>query len=140
MNTKDYVSVFALHEGKVILVKQFRPSIGTEIIEIPSGHVEDGETPEVAAKKELLEETGYKIISMEFLGVLHPDTGRLGNKLWCYFTNDIEKDFSVVPEAGIEILEIPYSQFVKLVNEGEFNHALNLALVTLCATKKLIIL
>ena len=44
------------------------------------------ETPEAAARRELYEETGY-ISSSEIvsLGCLNPDSGRLENKLWCFF-------------------------------------------------------
>src|SRR4051812_25783530 len=60
INTTDFVSIIATDtEGRLILVRQFRPAVGRKTLELPSGHVEKGETPEEAARKELLEETGY---------------------------------------------------------------------------------
>ena len=46
-------------EGEMLMVKQKRGSFG-EILEVPAWKVDAGEDPEVAVKRELLEETGYK--------------------------------------------------------------------------------
>jgi ADP-ribose pyrophosphatase len=46
--------------GDVLLIRQFRPSIGAEILEIPAGTLEKGEAPLATAKREIVEETGYK--------------------------------------------------------------------------------
>jgi ADP-ribose pyrophosphatase len=45
--------------GKVVLIKQFRPGPESILLELPGGGVERGETPDFAAARELLEETGY---------------------------------------------------------------------------------
>lgn len=47
-------------DEKVILVRQFRPGPKEILCEIPGGYIDKGETPEQAAERELLEETGYK--------------------------------------------------------------------------------
>lgn len=61
----DAVSVIpvlqrTLHHECIVLVKQFRPPMGGYCLEFPAGLIEDGESPEVAALRELEEETGYK--------------------------------------------------------------------------------
>jgi ADP-ribose pyrophosphatase len=45
--------------GSLILVRQFRPPAGGHVIEFPAGLMDEGETPEMAAVRELFEETGY---------------------------------------------------------------------------------
>jgi ADP-ribose pyrophosphatase len=55
------VAIVPVHSnGDVVLLKQFRPSIGQEIYEIPAGTIEKGEAPLATAKREIIEETGFK--------------------------------------------------------------------------------
>jgi len=51
----------------VLLEKQFRPPLGRNVIELPAGLVDPGETMEEAARRELIEETGWAAKKMEFL-------------------------------------------------------------------------
>ena len=54
----DWVNVFALtEEGQVVMVKQYRHGIREISIELPGGVIDEGETPEEAARRELMEET-----------------------------------------------------------------------------------
>uniref|UniRef100_A0A7S4CWT8 Nudix hydrolase domain-containing protein n=1 Tax=Eutreptiella gymnastica TaxID=73025 RepID=A0A7S4CWT8_9EUGL len=62
----DAVTIFPRlwREGEpaqTILVKQFRPPLGTATIEVPAGLIDEGETAEAAALRELQEETGYRV-------------------------------------------------------------------------------
>src|SRR5215471_1542287 len=60
ISTQDYVGILAVtKDGMFPLVRQFRPAIEQITLELPSGHVDEGETPEQAAARELLEETGF---------------------------------------------------------------------------------
>lgn len=90
LEASDSVLVMALNDKReFLLVKQYRPTMETDTIEFPSGHIEGHETPEDAARRELREETGYSPSKLELLGVLAADTGRLGKKLWCYFADSL---------------------------------------------------
>ncbi|RKZ35646.1 MAG: hypothetical protein DRQ37_05940 [Gammaproteobacteria bacterium] len=50
--------VVALWEGKVCLLRQYRPVMGAWMLELPAGKLEPGESPQEAAQRELAEETG----------------------------------------------------------------------------------
>ncbi|HLY08970.1 MAG TPA: NUDIX hydrolase [Planctomycetota bacterium] len=55
------VAIVPVHaNGDVVLLKQFRPTIGSEIYEIPAGTIEKGEAPLATAKREIIEETGLR--------------------------------------------------------------------------------
>src|SRR6202011_5655634 len=84
ISTQDYVSIFAVTKNQTFpLVRQFRPAIEQVTLELPSGHVDEGETPEQAAGRELREETGFAANKLILVGNLSPDTGRLGDRMWC---------------------------------------------------------
>lgn len=69
-----FANVLALTpDHKVVIVRQFRPGPEKILDDIPGGFVDRGEDPEVAARRELLEETGYKAGKVEYLGTYHKD-------------------------------------------------------------------
>ena len=47
-------------DRRVVLVREFRPGPEEWLLELPGGHLDDGETPAAAAARELREETGYR--------------------------------------------------------------------------------
>jgi 8-oxo-dGTP pyrophosphatase MutT (NUDIX family) len=99
-------------------------------LELPSGHVENGQTPEEAARQELLEETGHVADHFECLGNLWPDTGRLSNRMWGYFAaNAIPTcDPKHCPEAGVDL--VLYGETVRsLLAEIDFSSALSRAVI-----------
>lgn len=107
IRTRDYVGVVATDRaGRLLLVRQFRPAVWAETLEIPSGHVEDGQTPEQAARAELLEETGHEAETFELLANLSPDTGRLANRMWCFFVGNAEptRDPAHCAEPGVDFV------------------------------------
>ena len=137
LRTSDYVTVLAATtRSSLLLVRQYRPAVQAETSELPSGHVENGEIPEAAARRELVEETGYQAQKFELLGTLAPDTGRLGNKLWCYYAGRaVRSPWPITQEQGIRVVECEPADLIRLVRDGEFNHGLHLAVLLLAAVK-----
>ncbi len=60
-----YAGVLAFHDGRVVLVREEYPAWGGEFWNVPSGRVEDGETPAEGAARELAEETGLVVAASE---------------------------------------------------------------------------
>ena len=129
----DYVSVVAVTPShEIVLVRQFRPVVERETLELPSGHVEDGETPEEAARRELLEETAFVAARFELLGTLVPDVGRLANRMWCYFAQDVHPCHDPHElEAGVSVVVLPERDALQYAADGGIDHALNLAVLYL---------
>ena len=129
----DYVSILALtKDRKVLLVRQYRPAVERYTLELPSGHVESGESPEDAARRELLEETGFEAEKLENLGCLVPDTGRLSNQLWCFVASGATRNEAAPTlEEGIELVVCTQEDLVHYILESRLEHALNMALILL---------
>ena len=75
--------------GKFLLVRQFRYPLNREIIEIPAGLIENGETPLEAAQRELREETGYKAERWTEMPAIWTSPGFSDEKLYTYFAENL---------------------------------------------------
>ncbi len=61
LGAAHYVTVAAITQsGEFLLVKQYRPGPEMPLVSFPEGAIDDGESPEQSARRELLEETGYE--------------------------------------------------------------------------------
>lgn len=138
----DYVSVVALSPNqRVLFVSQYRPVVDRHTLELPSGHVDKGESPEDAIRRELLEETGFVADRVELLGTLVPDVGRLTNRLWCFFAEATRRaGNSVQPEKGLTVVELSAREAIERTIDGTVDHALNLAALFLAFQKHRLIL
>jgi ADP-ribose pyrophosphatase len=126
IRTLDYVAVVPVTpEGWMVLVRQFRPAVERFTLELPCGHVEPGEKPELAAANELLEETGYRAGAIHFLGRCSPDTGRMANQMWSYFAPNVKLEAGRTAEHGIEVVLYKHG-LTKLLAEPDFLNALSL--------------
>jgi 8-oxo-dGTP pyrophosphatase MutT (NUDIX family) len=132
LELSDYVSVVATTPAnELVVVRQFRPIVEAHTLELPSGHLEPAEAPEIAAGRELFEETGYEAKHIETLSVpLFSDTGRLTNRMWGFRARNVrltEKPRKAEP--GIETLLLSPTELRERIRSGEFIHALHLALL-----------
>ena len=111
-------------EGRVVLVEQFRAPIGAPVIELPAGLAGDGAHPadeplEEAARRELLEETGYGAREMTFLTAGPSSAGLTDEMLTMFRATGLEK---VAAGGGhgdedIQVHEIPLDEVVAWLAE-----------------------
>ena len=76
-------------EGRVILIRQYRPSIARELWELPAGGVNEGESPEEAAARECEEEIGLVPSRLDRLGSLFPAPGFCDEQLVFFRASDL---------------------------------------------------
>ena len=135
----DYVTILAQTVNEeVIILRQYRPVVEGYTLELPSGHVEKGETPRQAVIREFEEETCCRVEDVILLGEIIPDTGRLENRLWAFYANRIEVRQIADPREneGIEVSLISAGDLIEMINNGKFNHALDLSVIIMAITKQ----
>ncbi|HEV8456624.1 MAG TPA: NUDIX hydrolase [Gemmatimonadales bacterium] len=104
-------------EGEVLLVKQFREAVRQELLEIPAGIIEEGESAEECAARELLEETGYRATKLQHLGSIYTSPG---------FTNERIELFRAEPERvgdpteeAVDVVTIPIIRAIEAADRGD---------------------
>lgn len=123
------VVILAIHNNKILFVKQFRYPMKEVLLELPAGKLEYGEDPFNAAKRELEEETGYCANKWTPLGFVYTSPGYSDEKLYLYKAENLEFT-QCYPDEGeiLEPLEIEIQDALKMINNGEISDA-----KTLCA-------
>lgn len=126
----DWVNVIALTRDEgVVLIRQYRPGIDSVCIEIPGGMVDEGEEPLVAAKRELVEETGFTAPTWRKLGVVAPNPAIQNNRLHSYLATGAEATEATRFD-GNEILAldvVPMATVQEWLRTGQIDHALVIA-------------
>lgn len=121
---------------EVILVRQFRPSVGRSLIEVPAGTLEAGEAPEECARRELAEEIGWAPGKLESLGFIYSSPGICSEKLYLYRARDMvpahgEKD----QDEFIDLVRVTFREALDLCARGEIQDSKTIAILLLAALK-----
>lgn len=86
--------ILAVDDGHVLLVEQYRVPLGSQCLELPAGLVGDeteGEAFELAAARELEEETGYRPERIELIGEFHSSPGMVSESFFFVRAHELEK-------------------------------------------------
>jgi ADP-ribose pyrophosphatase len=130
LESSSWVNVIPLtSEDNVVMVRQYRHGIQDVTLEIPGGLVEDHDSPEEAAGKELCEETGYRASEMILLGRVYPNPAIQNNVCYTFLAKDVflAGDQNLDEKEDIEVLIRPLAEIPRLIREGEITHSLVLA-------------
>ena len=107
-------------DGKVILVKQYRKPVETVLLEIPAGRLEKDEDPEICARRELAEETGYSTDRLEKILDYYTSPGFSDEIIHIYLAKDLEAGKAKPDEDEyLEVIEMPFEELLDRIMKGE---------------------
>jgi len=104
----------------VLIERQYRHAAGQYLLELPAGRIDQGETALHAAKRELIEETGYRASKWSKLVRYYASPGFLGESMQVFLAQGIRAGVAE-PEAdeSIEVHMVPLSKMLELIADGK---------------------
>jgi ADP-ribose pyrophosphatase len=109
--------------GDVLLVRQLRPAIRQELVEIPAGLLDgSGEDALACAARELFEETGYRHESMEFIGGIYTSAGYSDEYIHLFWARTFAEP-EAMPEEGIQLVRTPFPEMAAAARAGRIRDA-----------------
>lgn len=126
-----------LDRDQILMIRQYRFVTGGEIMEIPAGKLDPGETPESCAARELVEETGYRAGRIERLGAIWASPGFTDEIIHLFAAFDLEKSTQQLePDEIIELRPMPLTEAIEMLRASEVSDAKSLIALMLAAEKQ----
>ncbi len=106
-------------DGRVALVRQYRHPARRELLEIPAGRIEAGESPDFCAAREVEQEIGFRAGRIEKLAEFYSTPGFCEEKLYIYLATDLtQSSQNLDHDEWIEIVYLPLPEAVKMAERG----------------------
>jgi len=134
----DWCNVIAeTPEGELVFIWQYRFGTDALSLEIPGGVIDPGEEPLAAARRELLEETGYEAESFELVSVVEPNPALQGNRCFTYLARGARPTGKTAFDdmEDLETLLVPKSELADLLDDREITHSLVVVAIELYLRK-----
>ncbi len=124
-------------DGSVLLIRQYRDAIRQEILEIPAGILNPGESPRDAARRELQEEIGFDAEHMEEWGTFFTSPGFSDERVTLFYASGlVESRLDPDEDEFIRILAVPRNEIPFLLESGQIRDAKTLAALAWYLAKK----
>ena len=125
----DCVAILSIDAAQsLLLVRQFRHAVARELLEIPAGSIEPGETPEQAVSRELREETGYLPRRVVKLGGFFSAPGYCTEYLHLFLATDLEHSpLEAEDTDSIELVRVRPADVRDLIVSGRISDAKSVA-------------
>jgi ADP-ribose pyrophosphatase len=124
----DWCNIIPLtDDGQVVMIRQFRHGTREVTLEVPGGMVDPGDpSPLEAARRELLEETGYAADVVAPIGVIHPNPAIQRNACHSFVARGARRVAAPAFDQteDIEVVLVPLAEIPERLARGEITHAL----------------
>jgi ADP-ribose pyrophosphatase len=123
----DWVNIVPITpDRRVVMVRQYRHGIAGFTLEVPGGMVDPDESPAAAARREMIEESGYDGSDVVELGSIHPNPAFLNNRCHSFLARDVRHvrapEFDGTEET--EVVLVPLEEIPDRIRDGTITHAL----------------
>ena len=113
-----------LPDGRLLLIRQFRPAAQDYIYEIPAGRLEPGEDAAMCVARELEEEVGYRPQQLESLGYVYSSVGFCTEKIYLFVATDLKPaQTALEPDEFIEPHIVTLDEALDMISSGVINDA-----------------
>ena len=130
------VAILFKVDDKFVFERQYRYALQEEIIEMPAGKLEKGEAPLEAAKRELLEETGYRPLEMIHLGDSYPTGGYSSEVIHLYYCPKAIKEVRHLDsDENIELIYLTLEEIEKMIADNTIKDSKTVAAIYLYKSK-----
>lgn len=129
VNARDWAIVIPDLEDDFLMVKQWRHGEKALSIEFPGGVIDAGEDPEQAARRELLEETGYEAGKITKLATFNPNPALFSNHVHVFLAENLEKtsEQDLDDDEYVNFFRMPKKEVIKKMGTAEMPHGLMLS-------------
>jgi ADP-ribose pyrophosphatase len=115
-------------DGRILLVRQYRQAPGKELLEIPAGGIDAGETPEAAVLREMQEETGYRPEKVTRLCGFYSSPGFCDEYLHLFLAEDLTSGRLYAEDTpGIEVVPVTVAEVPALITSGKIEDSKSIA-------------
>lgn len=115
-------------ENQILFVRQYRHSTGKRLLELPAGTLDNGESPEACAQRELREEVGMAPGSLTKLGEFFLAPGYSTERMWIFLARDLQPEkLQGDEDEDIEIERISLEGSLAAIRSGEIEDAKTIA-------------
>ncbi len=124
---RDWCNVIAITpDDEIVMVWQYRFGTDRMSLEVPGGVIDEGESPIASARRELLEETGYAVDSIDPFVVVEPNPALQGNRCFTFLARGARRvaEPSFDEQEELEIALVPVAHLAKILDDGLVTHAL----------------
>jgi ADP-ribose pyrophosphatase len=128
------VAIFPVAGDDCYLVRQYRYAIGQYIYEAPAGTIDEGESPEETAHRELIEEIGMRAATLNPRGFIYPSPGYTDERIWLFEAGGLSpsSEFGMDDDELIEVVRLPLARLPEMIADGRIVDAKTICLAFRC--------
>jgi ADP-ribose pyrophosphatase len=128
-----------LDDSTLVMIKQYRYPLHKALLELPAGHIENGENPKDTAVRELAEETGYHSKEIEHVYTYHPSVSKTRQVVYVFKAKELTKEERVgrlIHESteDIKVEKVKVKELAQMITNKKIENAGTLIAYLICCT------